>query len=140
MLWRRYFGDGLALFTLLVTRVLPYAWYLQRHKADYDQLATARVDTGEERQNHIVCLRGMWTQRNIAPLGDFFSKAVLAGKALRLDMGGATHVDSAFVGLVMPLQGHQTQRGRRLLMVSLPEPVRRVIKYCCAEYLCLSSP
>lgn len=139
MLWRRYVRDGLALLTLLVTRVLPYAWYLQRHKADADLLAAASVETREERQNYIVRLRGAWTQWNIAPLRECFSKAVLTRKDVRLEMGGVTYVDSAFIGLVMLLQGHQTQHCRQLLIVSPQKPVRRVIKYCCAEYLCLST-
>ena len=138
MLWRRYFGDGLALLTLLVTRVFPYAWYMQHHKPNADQLATASAETREEGQNCIVRLRGAWTQRNMVSLRDCFSKAVLAGMDVRLEMDGVTHVDSAFLGLVMLLQAHQTRHGKRLLMVSLPEPVRRVIKYCCAEYLCSS--
>ena len=138
MLWRRYFADGLALLTLLVIRVLPYAWYLQRHKADPDELVTARVETREERQHYIVGLRGAWTQRNIGPVRECFSRAVLPGKDIRLEMSGVTYVDSAFVGLVMLLQGHQRQHGRLLQLVSLREPVRRVFRYCCAQDLCSS--
>lgn len=134
-LWRRYFRDGLALLILLATRVVPYAWYLQRHKADADQLATASAEMKEE-ESCIVRLRGAWTQRNIAPLRDCFSRAVLTGKDVRLEMDEVTYVDSAFVGLVMLLQGHQAQYCRQLLLVSPQQPVRRVIKYCCAEHLC----
>ncbi|GAO34684.1 N-acetylglucosaminyldiphospho-UDP N-acetyl-beta-D-mannosaminyltransferase [Sulfuricella sp. T08] len=134
-LWRRYFEDGMALLTLLVTRVVPYVWYLQHHKADADQLAMASVETREEGQSYIVRLQGAWTQRNIAPLRDCFSNAVLAGKDVRLEMGGVTYVDSAFVGLVILLQGYQTQHCRQLLLASLQQPVHRIIKYCCAEYL-----
>ncbi|MBU1691824.1 MAG: WecB/TagA/CpsF family glycosyltransferase [Gammaproteobacteria bacterium] len=134
-LWRRYFGDGLALLTLLATRVVPYVWYLQRHKAEADQLAMASVETREEEQYTIVRLQGAWTQRNIAPLRDCFSKAVLAGKGVRLEMDAVTYVDSAFVGLVMLLHGHQAQHCRQLLLVSPQQSVRLAIKYCCAEYL-----
>lgn len=134
-LWRRYFGDGLALLTLLATRVVPYVWYLQHHKAEVDQLAMASVETREEEQNTIVRLQGAWTQRNIAPLRDCFSKAVLAGKDVRLEMDEVTYVDSAFVGLVMLLHGYQAQHCRQLLLVSPQQPVHLVIKYCCAEYL-----
>lgn len=139
MLWRRYFGEAVALLALLATRVLPYAWYLRRHKADAEGLATARVETSEDRQNYVVRLRGAWTQANIAPLRDCFSKAVLTGKDVRLEMGGVPYVDTAFVGLVMLLHGHQKQHGRQLVIVSLQKPVQRVIKYCCAEYLCASA-
>jgi N-acetylglucosaminyldiphosphoundecaprenol N-acetyl-beta-D-mannosaminyltransferase len=138
MLWRRYLGDGLALLALLATRVLPYAWYLHRCKADAAQLQAASAEPGEDGQLGVVRLRGAWTRSNLAALRDCFSKAVLAGKDLELDMAGVTYVDSAFVGLVMLLHGYQTQHGRRLLLGALPKPVEKVFRYCCAEYLCLS--
>jgi hypothetical protein len=46
-------------------------------------------------------------------------------------------VDSAFLGLVLLLRGHQEQHGRRLAIVAMPRPVQRVMRYCCAEFLCL---
>lgn len=134
-LWRRYLGDGLALLTLLVRRVIPYAWYLRRHKVGAGQLAMARVETRDDGKNFIIRLQGAWTQQNIAPLRDCFFNAVLAGKDVKMEMGGVTHVDSAFVGLVMLLQGHQMQYGRKVLLDSPQQPVRRVLKYCCVEYL-----
>lgn len=134
-LWRRYFGDGLTLLALLLTRVLPYAWYLQRHKPDANQLAKASAETMKEGQSYVIRLRGSWTHHNMPLLRDCFSRAVLAGQDVKLDMSKVMHVDSAFVGLVMLLQGHQRQHGRQFLIVSLQEPVRRVIRYCCAEYL-----
>ena len=138
-LWRRYFWDGLALLTLLVSRVFPFAWYRLRHKADDSQLATASVEAMDDANNYTVRLSGAWTLRNIAPLRDCFSKVVLAEKDVRLDMSGVNYVDSAFVGLVILLQGHQTQHSRQLLLVPLQKPVRRVFKYCCSEYLCLDA-
>jgi len=138
-LWRRYWGDGLALLALLVTRALPYAWYLRRHRPDAERLAAARVETRNEGQTHVVRLHGAWTQSNIARLRRCFHHAALAGKDVRLETSGVTHVDSAFLGLVMLLQGHQRQRGRRLLVPSVPKTVRRVVGYCCADFL-YSSP
>lgn len=135
-LWRRYFTDGLALLALLSTCVVPYAWYLRRHKPDDAHLATASAETSEEKQLCIVRLRGAWTRRNMTPLRDCFSRAARAGKDVKLEMSGVTYVDSAFVGLVMLLQGYLKQNDRKLLIVSPPVPVRRVLKYCCAEYLC----
>ena len=136
-LWRRYFGDGLATLVLLATRVLPHAWYLRRYKADTAQLQAASAETREDGQHCTIRLQGAWTRSNLAALRDCFSRAVPAGKDLRLDMAGVSYVDSAFVGLVMLLHGYQTQHGRRLLIGALQKPVRQVIRYCCAEYLCL---
>ena len=133
-LWRRYVGDGLALAKLLVTRVLPYVWYLRRHKADPP--AEARVEAREEERASAIVLRGAWTRANIGVLRGTFSQAAKSGKDVRLDMTAVTHVDSAFVGLVMLLQGYQLQHGRRLAIQSVPRRVRRVMGYCCAEFLC----
>ncbi|MDB5809271.1 MAG: teichoic acid biosynthesis protein [Betaproteobacteria bacterium] len=138
-LWRRYFGDGVALLQLLTTRVIPYAWFLQRHRPHADELAMASAETTEESHRCVVVLRGAWTQQNIGPLRDCFASAVLTGKDVRLEMGAVTYVDSAFIGLLTLLHGHQTQHHRQLLIVSPQEPVRRVIRYCCAEYLCMGT-
>src|SRR5437773_507426 len=138
-LWHRYLWDGMALLSLLVTRALPYAWYLRHHKATADQLAAAKAEANEEKERYVVHLRGAWTHMNITRLRRCFYHAALAGKDVSLEMSGVTYVDSAFVGLLMLLQGHQRQHGKQLLILSLPETVRRVITYCCAEFLCSSS-
>jgi len=134
-LWRRYFGDGLALLNLLATRVLPYAWFLRRHRTSAAELAAAAAEIKDDAHFCVVHLRGAWTERNIAPLRDCFASAVMADKDVRLEMSGVNYVDSAFVGLVTLLHGHQQQNNRQLLISSAREPVRRVLRYCCAEYL-----
>jgi N-acetylglucosaminyldiphosphoundecaprenol N-acetyl-beta-D-mannosaminyltransferase len=118
MLWRRCFRDGLVLLFLLVTRVLPYAWYLRRHQPSMGHLDAATIETKEERREYVVRLRGAWTEQNLAPLRDCFSMAVLIGKDIKLEIGGVTYVDSAFVGLVQLLQGHQDHNGKELLIVA----------------------
>jgi N-acetylglucosaminyldiphosphoundecaprenol N-acetyl-beta-D-mannosaminyltransferase len=137
MLWRRYVRDGLILLSLLVTRVLPYVWYLRRNQPGMDQLNAAAIETRHQTQDYVVRLHGAWTERNLAPLRDCFSLAVQTGKDIRLEMAGVSHVDSAFVGLVQLLQGQQDRHGKQLFVVSPQKAVRRIFKYCCAEYLCL---
>jgi N-acetylglucosaminyldiphosphoundecaprenol N-acetyl-beta-D-mannosaminyltransferase len=134
-LWRRYFGDGVALLNLLATRVLPYLWFLHGHRPHQGDSANAAVEINDDAQRFVVHLRGAWTRQNIAPLRDCFASAVRAGKHVRLEMGAVTYVDSAFVGLVTLLHGHQKRVCRQLLIASPPQSVRRVIRYCCAEYL-----
>jgi len=138
MLWRRYFGDGLAFLNLLATRVLPYAWYLHKNRSNSDLMATSNIEAWDEKQYYIIRLQGAWTRANIAPLRDCYAEAVGAEKNIKLDTSSMTYVDSAFVGLTILLQGYQKRQGRRLLVDSPSENVRRVIRYCCAEYLCLS--
>jgi N-acetylglucosaminyldiphosphoundecaprenol N-acetyl-beta-D-mannosaminyltransferase len=134
-LWRRYFADGIALAQLFFTRVLPYAWYQRRNAPDGLQHAGAGLETLEEHRRGLVRLRGAWTRANLARLRRCCHHAALAGKDLRLDLGEVTYVDSAFVGLLMVVEAHQRRLGRRLVLLPVAEPVRRVIRYCCAEYL-----
>jgi N-acetylglucosaminyldiphosphoundecaprenol N-acetyl-beta-D-mannosaminyltransferase len=134
-LFRRYFRDGMVLLSLLVTRAVPCAWYLRRNKPDARQVASASMEILEQGHSCVVRLRGAWTRENIAPLRDGFSRVALSGKDAILEMEEVTHADNAFVGLVQLLHGHLAQNGRRLSLTSLQPSVRRVIAYCCAEYL-----
>jgi N-acetylglucosaminyldiphosphoundecaprenol N-acetyl-beta-D-mannosaminyltransferase len=135
ILWERYFRDGLALASLVVTRVLPYAWHLRRHKVDATQLEQAKADA-EYEASCVIHLEGAWTQSNITRLRSTFFEAALSRQHVRLEMARVTHVDSAFVALVVLLHAHQKQQGKRLLLGSPPERIRRVIEYCGAEFLC----
>jgi N-acetylglucosaminyldiphosphoundecaprenol N-acetyl-beta-D-mannosaminyltransferase len=133
-LWRRYLGDGLALAILLLTRVLPYVLYVRSRRADAP--AEASLEAGDRKHVYVIVLRGAWTRANIAALRRAFSQAAQCGKDIRLDMTAVSDVDSAFVGLVMLLLAHQQQHGRRLAIVAVPRAVRRVLDYCCAEFIC----
>ena len=131
-LWRRYSSDGLALAMLLLTRALPYAWYMRSRSHP----AEASVETRDAKHVYAITLGGACTGANIALLRRSFSQAAQSGKNVRLEMTAVSHVDSAFVGLVMLLLAYQQQRRRRLVIVSVPSCVRRVLDYCCAEFLC----
>ena len=133
-LWRRYLNDGIALAVLLLTRVLPYMWYARRHAAGAS--ADGYVEARQGEREYTVALRGAWTRANIDVLRRGFTAAAQSGMDVRLDMTAVSHVDSAFVGLVMLLRGYLEQHGRRLAVQPVPRPVRRVIECCCAEFLC----
>lgn len=134
-LWRRYLQDGLALLALVATRVLPYSWFLRRNRPNARQLSLAAAQVREEGQECVVELKGAWIRQNLSVLRECFSKAALAGKNITLEMKGVSYVDSAFVGLVMLLHGHQLRNSKSLRIVSLQELLRKVVKYCGAEYL-----
>ena len=134
-LWRRYFDDGLALIKLLLTYVLPYVWFLRTHKPATADIASASVSLDDSAKTYEIRLHGAWIQRNITPLRAAFTKAVLSGKDIRLELSAATYIDSAFVGLAMLLYGYQKRQGRKLLLSAAPPMVQRVITYSGADYL-----
>jgi len=140
VLLHRYFSDGFAFLWLLIARVVPHAWFNFRRKPTRQELISAAIDVQDHDGQIVLSLRGAWVQENLRGVRESFSKAALTEKNVTLEMGGVRYVDSAFVGLVMLLQGHQKKHGRHLVMATVQEPVRRVIKYCCAEYLMLNEP
>lgn len=134
-LWRRYLSDGIALLRLVVTRGIPYAWRVRLSPPRAEQLAAAHAEAHDEGRQLLLKLYGAWTSANVVRLRRHFLHAALAGKDVTLDMGGVTHVDSAFIGLLMLLHGHLRQRSRGLRFLSVPAAVGRVFTYCCAEFL-----
>jgi len=138
-LWRRYMGDGLAFLSLIATRVFPYALYLARNRVDERQLAAARIELIEQGPFCIVRLKGPWIRQNVGPLRDCFSSVAKLGKSVRLEVENVTDVDSAFIALVMLLRSHQTRHGLGFRIVSPPARVRRVIRFCCADFLYLDN-
>ncbi|MBS1190936.1 MAG: N-acetylglucosaminyldiphospho-UDP N-acetyl-beta-D-mannosaminyltransferase [Rhodocyclaceae bacterium] len=134
-LWRRYGRDGLALARLFLTRVLPHAWFLWRHRPAPRDLAAAAVhiDLGESRCR--LALHGAWARENLRLFRDCLSRDYLAGLDLHLDLGAVTYVDSAFVGLLLLLHGYQLRQGRELRIDPVPAAVRRVFHYGCCEFL-----
>lgn len=133
-LWRRYWGDGLALIRLLATRVLPHAWYLLSQPLPKAELERATARLLEEREM-VIHLQGAWGRDNLAPLRQCFATAVQSAGNIRIDLRDVSRVDSAFVGLLLLLHGHQASQGRHLLVGPLRPEVRRVFEFLCAEYL-----
>lgn len=134
-LWHRYLRDGLALARLLATRVLPHALYLLRHRPAPGSKSDAEIEVSQHDGTPMLCLNGAWGNDQLDPLRREFTAAVAAGGEVWLDMKRVSYIDSAFVGLVLLLFGWQSQSGRQLLIVATSPAVRRVFRFCCAEFV-----
>jgi N-acetylglucosaminyldiphosphoundecaprenol N-acetyl-beta-D-mannosaminyltransferase len=135
-LWRRYFGDGLALARLLATRVLPLTVYLRccrprRRDLDGASIMTTSLPNG----GSILRLGGAWTADNLAPLRTAFAAAANVGADVTLHLGEITYVDSAAIGLLMLLHGHAVRCGGRFAIEGATDPVRRLLELNCAGFL-----
>ena len=139
-LWRRYAVDGLALLRLLVSRVIPGLWWARRHRPVPADIDAARIELGDESGGICLRLHGAWVERNVDRLREAFVQAARGAKDVTLAMEGVTCVDAAFLGLVLLLRGCKAGQGRRLVLASVREPVRRTITFCCAEFLLEGAP
>jgi N-acetylglucosaminyldiphosphoundecaprenol N-acetyl-beta-D-mannosaminyltransferase len=135
VLWRRYWADGLALASLLATRIVPYAWLLLRRKPGREELGASAYRLRQTEREVVVRLRGAWVQENLAPLRQCLSQASAARKDVRIDLAHASYVDSSFLGLMLLLYGVQKANGRRLLCTPVSASVRRIFEYGCSEFL-----
>jgi len=138
MLWRRYYDDAVALIKLLFRRTLPYMYLLRRGQIAA-RMMPAGLDISENEQRYVIRLRGALTSHNLAPVRECFGRAADSGRDVALDMSDVSYVDSSFLGLAILLHGHQLKNGRRMLLLSVPAHVDRIIRYACAEYLLKSN-
>lgn len=134
-LWRRYAADGWALLRLLAARVVPYAWYMHRHKVESHDISSASIEMSEVEDEIIISLRGAWTHDNLQPLRQCFSKAALTAKDIWLDLEQVSYVDSSFMGLLILLYGDRARQGRKLSIGNLNERIHQIFYYSCAEFL-----
>lgn len=135
-LWRRYLADGIALLHLMMTRVLPHAWHTRRYRlATALALAPAAVEKTAEDAVAVLRLSGAWGEENLTPLRLAFAEVAADGGDLRLDLAGTVRVDSAFIGLLMLLHGHQSRIGRHLWVGGARPAVVRSFRWCCAEFV-----
>lgn len=135
-LWRRYLRDGLVFVWLLASRILPHIWQVWRYRPSPEALAAATVKTETTKDLAIVVLRGPWGQDNLQRLRACLTDDFLAGRNVYVEMATVSHVDSAFIGLLMLLYGHQKRQGKRLRLGPMRPRVRQTFEYSCAEFLC----
>ena len=134
-LWRRYFADGRAFIRLFVTCILPYAWHLRRNPVATGDMVKASVSVLEEQGHTVIRLEGAWTKDNLLQVREAFQRTVKHNTNITLDMTHTTHVDSAFIALVMLLYGHQKMVGCGFFVIGLRAGVRQVFKYSCADFI-----
>jgi len=136
-LWRRYSRDGVRLVRLVATRLVPYRWFLMRHR---DRLLgdgpapTLRTHT-EPGVRVVLQLEGAWTDSTSQGLRDGLRRAAQCGVPVSVDLAMTTYIDSAVVGLLMLLRGHLGTQGLGLTIHAASPTVRRILRYHCAEYL-----
>lgn len=134
-LWRRYASDGLALLGLLTTRVLPHVVHLRRQRRRLANRLPSDMDRSCHEGVLMLRLHGSWGNEQLDPLRREFTAAAATDSEVWMDLGKVSHIDSAFVGLVLLLFGWQTRMGMRPNFVAVSPAARRVFRYCCAEFV-----
>lgn len=134
-LWRRYFFDGMAFLSLLFKRVLPGMLHRLFVRPSRKQVEAARVVvTGDEHTCHLA-LSGAWTQANSLALREAFASVARRDQHVFVDFGNVTYIDSACIGVLMLLYGHQSKAGRSYQVSNIPPSIRATFNRQCAGFL-----
>ncbi|WP_237772500.1 WecB/TagA/CpsF family glycosyltransferase [Herbaspirillum robiniae] len=133
-LWRRYWDDGVALLTLLATRVIPCALEARRRPAaaEFEQ---AELACRRDRGDCELLLAGALGAPNIARLRPLLEQAAGADEPVVVDCGKLRHIDSAALASLMLLYGDCVAKGRPWAIINPDEALRRQFRLHCAEYL-----
>lgn len=134
-LWRRYAEDGISLLYLMVTRVLPYAWYLWRHRIDETDLEAASAELSQHDGKSILRGHGYWCASNVERLRGLLRQATENGGDIEVALADVKAIDSAVTGLLLLVHGLLERRGRRLHLSGVSPHLRRLLHWQCAVFL-----
>lgn len=136
-LWRRYYRDGVALIGLLTGKVLPAVLAARSARRRAATAPAPRLTVLPDAQGQLITLTlaGTWHDAALTPLRTALDGLADTPVDIALDLGQADHLDSATLGLLMVLFGHQSLQGRTLRVTAVSAPARRAITLACADYL-----
>lgn len=130
-LWRRYWQDGFGFLGYLLRQGLPALILSRRTPSRSGEL---EVIADPEGQLHLR-LSGFWSEAGLKPLREALADLNTCPRAVRLDLGGVNHLDSAALGLLALLRGHQLKHRQPLFCVGASPALRRRLAHFGASYL-----
>lgn len=134
-LWRRYYSDGLVFLRLLVTRVIPLALHIRLDRGTGSASSPPVINQITKDGQTEVMLSGAWIGADLTALRNCFREASRAGRSLQLRMDGVTRIDSAFVGLLLLLDGECRRRAVASNISGISPRIARQLHYYCADVL-----
>jgi N-acetylglucosaminyldiphosphoundecaprenol N-acetyl-beta-D-mannosaminyltransferase len=124
-LWRRYWRDGMALLRLITTSALPAALDARRIRAASAAPVLAERDDG---QLYTITLGGAWHDAGLDELRGACARATARRREIRVDLLADCNLDSAALGLLLLLYGHQSKAGAALTVNAQGASVRRTMR------------
>ena len=137
-LWRRYLKDGLALARLVVPNVLPGLLLLfLRHFQVSSPIHPPHLETKNGENGKLeITLTGVFIGQSLRGLRETFGSVTSKrSEVIVISLSGVTHIDSAFLGILLILSGHQWSIGGQLHIRDVPDKIHKLFKHFGAEFL-----
>lgn len=134
-LWRRYRHDGVAFIRVLITHVIPCAWFSMRVRNR--QLANVMpvVFVAHGSDCNRITLEGAWHSGNLQPLRDVLTTTGATPRDVELDLGRVTGLDAGALGLLILLYGHQSRTAQRFRILAMSKSLRILFRSHSLHYL-----
>ncbi|WP_229263069.1 WecB/TagA/CpsF family glycosyltransferase [Duganella dendranthematis] len=134
-LWRRYYRDGLALLRLAGGKVLPGLLAQRRARARIAQAPAPQLTVHRQGAQATLVLAGEWHAAQLAPLRAALAESTATPSDIVLELDQVSGLDSATLGLLLLLFGHQSRLQRGFRIASLSDAARRDLDLACVNYL-----
>lgn len=131
-LWRRYWRDGMALLRLLVTRALPSAMDARRARPVKAAPVLSERDDG---QLCTLTLGGAWHDAVLAELRSALARITAQRRQIHVELLADCSLDSAALGLLLLLYGHQSKVGAALTVHAEGAAMKRVMRLQNVDFL-----
>ncbi|WP_240733884.1 WecB/TagA/CpsF family glycosyltransferase [Herbaspirillum huttiense] len=134
-LWRRYWNDGLTLFKLLVTNVIPAALAARRSVPSVAEFDSACMEMRSAKGSCQLLLAGSIGEPNIQRWRALLAKTAECQDPLVLDCAELAFIDSAAMGSLMLLYADCMAEKRPWAILNPSKSLRRQFELMCAQYL-----
>lgn len=124
-LWRRYWSDGMALFRLLTTRALPAAIDAARMRRT---TAAPVLHENDDSHQYVITLDGTWRDPGLDGLRAALTRATARRRRVRVALLPDCRLDSAALGLLLLLYGHQSKTGAAVAIEAQGAAMRRTMR------------
>jgi N-acetylglucosaminyldiphosphoundecaprenol N-acetyl-beta-D-mannosaminyltransferase len=131
-LWRRYWSDGMTLFQMLATCVLPLMMDARGRKSANVPLSVA---SSENTGAVTIALSGPATAAYAETAVQHFRHALNTGKQITVDISNTSSIDSRFFGLFLMVRKQLAVQGRQIRFTGISPRIRRIFRLNRFEFL-----
>lgn len=131
-LWRRYWSDGVTLFQMLATCVLPLMIDARGRKSSGAHLS---VSSRENIGAVTITLSGPATAAYAEAAVQHFRNALNTGKQITVDISNTSSIDSRFFGLFLMVRKQLSVQGAQIRFSGISPRMRRIFRLNRFEFL-----
>jgi N-acetylglucosaminyldiphosphoundecaprenol N-acetyl-beta-D-mannosaminyltransferase len=128
-LWRRYWGDGLVLLELVLTRVFPLVILSRWNRLGWGRKAKdLLINRVEDHKSVILSINGAAIAQNVGNALPYFQDAVAAAKDIVINFADTRLIDPRFLGLLIMLNKILKKQQLHLTLTGISPRIARIFR------------